>query len=213
VLVDQVSEGNAGVYVENTVHWTDWLKTTAGWRGDYYAASVDSILQQANSGNDKVAIGSPKLRVVFGPVDKTEFFLGAGMGYHSNDAPRRDGDAGAERPDPAANCGAIIVRSRGAEVGVRTRAIAGLDSSVSLFVLDQASELFFDGDTGDTTPGRPSQRTGIEFTNDYRPVVVGASPTPISRSPAHVFSARFGAGANLSIARRFPAGSDRQRAG
>src|SRR5580658_57032 len=41
VLVDHVSEGNAGIYVENTVHWTDWLKTTAGWRSDYYAASVD----------------------------------------------------------------------------------------------------------------------------------------------------------------------------
>ncbi len=170
VLVDHVSEGNAGVYVENTVHWTDWLKTTAGWRGDYYAASVDSILQQANSGADKVAIGSPKLRIVFGPFDKTEFFLGAGMGYHSNDA---RGVTATEAPgDPTQPQTAVplLVRSRGAEVGVRSRAIAGLDSSVSLFILDQASELFFDGDTGDTTPGRPSQRTGIEFTNDYRPV-------------------------------------------
>jgi len=170
VLVDHVSEGNAGVYVENTVHWTDWLRTTAGWRGDYYAASVDSILQQANSGTDKVAIGSPKLRVVVGPFDKTEFFLGLGMGYHSNDA---RGVTATEVPgDPAQpqSAAPLLVRSRGAEVGVRTRVIAGLDSSVSLFVLDQASELFFDGDSGDTTPGRPSRRTGIEFTNDYRPV-------------------------------------------
>jgi len=170
ILVDHVSEGNAGIYAENTVQWTDWLKTTAGWRGDYYAVSVDSILQQANSGGDKVAIGSPKLRVVFGPFYKTEFFLGAGMGYHSNDA---RGVTATEVPgDPMQPQGAVplLVRSRGAEVGVRTQAIAGLDSSVSLFVLDQASELFFDGDTGDTTPGRPSRRTGIEFTNDYRPV-------------------------------------------
>jgi outer membrane receptor protein involved in Fe transport len=170
VLVDHVSEGNAGVYVENTVHWTDWLKTTAGWRGDYYAASVDSILQQANSGADKVAIGSPKLRVVFGPFDKTEFFVGAGMGYHSNDARGVTATQAPSDPTQPQTAVPILARSRGAEVGVRTRAIAGLDSSVSLFVLDQASELFFDGDTGDTTPGRPSQRTGIEFTNDYRPV-------------------------------------------
>jgi hypothetical protein len=40
---------------------------------------------------------------------------------------------------------------------------------VSLFVLDQASELFFSGDTGTTKAGRPSRRTGIEITNDYRP--------------------------------------------
>jgi len=170
VLVDHVSEGNAGVYVENTVHWTDWLKTSAGWRGDYYAASVDSILQQANSGNDKGAIGSPKLRVVFGPFYKTEFFLGAGMGYHSNDARGVTATEAPSDPTQPQTAVPLLVRSRGAEVGVRTRAIPGLDSSVSLFVLDQASELFFDGDTGDTTPGRPSQRTGIEFTNDYRPV-------------------------------------------
>ena len=166
VLVDHVSEGNAGVYVENTVHWTDWLKTTAGWRGDYYAASVDSILQQANSGADKVAIGSPKLRVVFGPFDKTEFFLGAGMGYHSNDARGVTATQAPSDPTQPQTAVPLLARSRGAEVGVRTRAVPGLDSSVSLFVLDQGSELFFEGDTGDTTPGRPSQRTGIEVNND-----------------------------------------------
>ena len=61
------------------------------------------------------------------------------------------------------------MRSRGGEVGVRTKIVPGLDSSVSLFYLHQASELFFDGDTGDTMAGLPSQRTGVEFTNDYRP--------------------------------------------
>ena len=60
------------------------------------------------------------------------------------------------------------MRSRGAEVGIRTKAIPNLDSSISLFYLHQDSELFFDGDTGDTTAGLPSQRTGIEITNDYR---------------------------------------------
>ena len=64
----------------------------------------------------------------------------------------------------------FLVRSEGAEIGVRSKAIPALDSSISLFYLHQDSELFFDGDTGDTTPGLPSQRTGIEITNDYHPV-------------------------------------------
>jgi outer membrane receptor protein involved in Fe transport len=169
VLADHVNEGNAGLYAENTVHWTDWLKTTLGWRGDYYAASINSILQPANSGSTSAAIGSPKFRMVFGPFAATEFFVGAGMGYHSNDArattiTEQPGDpATPESPSP------FLVRSRGAEVGVRTRIVPGLDSSVSLFYLHQDSELFFDGDTGETVPGRPSVRTGVEFTNDYRP--------------------------------------------
>ncbi|MGA8697458.1 MAG: hypothetical protein WB689_27220, partial [Xanthobacteraceae bacterium] len=42
--------------------------------------------QQANSGRAQAAIGSPKFRMVIGPFYKTELFIGAGMGYHSNDA-------------------------------------------------------------------------------------------------------------------------------
>jgi len=168
-LVDHVNEGNAAIYAENTVHWTNWLQSVVGWRGDYYAASVDSMLQPANSGNPQEAIGSPKFRMVVGPFANTEFFLGAGMGYHSNDA---RGTVTTEVPgDPTTPQGEtpFLVRSRGAEVGVRTKAIPNLDSSVSLFYIHQDSELFFDGDEGTTTPGLPSQRTGVEFTNDYRP--------------------------------------------
>ena len=85
-IYDHVNEGNAAIYGENTVHWTDWLRTVVGWRGDYYNASINSMLQPANSGKSIEAIGSPKFRMVIGPFDKTELFVGAGMGYHSNDA-------------------------------------------------------------------------------------------------------------------------------
>ncbi|HEY2527299.1 MAG TPA: outer membrane beta-barrel protein [Xanthobacteraceae bacterium] len=129
------------------------------------------MLQPANSGNPKEAIGSPKFRMVFGPFAKTEFFAAAGMGYHSNDA--RSTTVTEAPGDPTAPEGSspFLVRSRGAEVGVRTKAIPNLDSSISLFYIHQDSELFFDGDTADTTAGLPSQRTGIEFTNDYQPVL------------------------------------------
>ena len=49
------------------------------------------------------------------------------------------------------------------------RSFRDLDSSVSLFFLDQASEIVFKGDAGDTSASRPSQRYGVEWTNDYRP--------------------------------------------
>ncbi len=169
VLADHVNEGNVGVYAENTVHWTEWLKTTVGWRGDYFAASVNSTLQQANSGHTQAAIGGPKFRMVIGPFYKTELFIGAGMGYHSNDARSTVITEVPGDPETPQSASPLLVRSRGAEIGVRTKAIPNLDSSVSLFILDQASELFFSGDTGTTMAGLPSERTGIEFTNDYRP--------------------------------------------
>jgi opacity protein-like surface antigen len=167
-IYDHVGEGNAGIYAENTVHWTDWLRTVAGWRGDYFSASVDSVLQPANSGNPKEGIGSPKFRMVIGPFNKTEFFVGAGMGYHSNDARGTVVTEVPGSPTTPEASSPFLVRSRGAEFGVRSTAIPNLNSSISLFYIHQDSELVFDGDTGDTTAGLPSQRTGVEFTNDYR---------------------------------------------
>jgi outer membrane receptor protein involved in Fe transport len=63
----------------------------------------------------------------------------------------------------------LLVRTKGAEIGVRTKMIPGLDSSLSVFILDQASEIVFEGDAGDTSASRPSQRYGFEWTNQYRP--------------------------------------------
>jgi outer membrane receptor protein involved in Fe transport len=169
VRSDRVGEGSVGVYVQNTVHWTDWLRTTLGWRGDYFDATVTSFFDANNSGKSSAAIGSPKFTMVVGPFYKTEFFVGAGMGMHSNDA---RGTTITESPtDPATKLDAspLLVRTKGAEVGVRSKLVPGLDSSVSLFILDQASEIVFSGDAGDTSASRASRRYGVEWTNAYRP--------------------------------------------
>jgi outer membrane receptor protein involved in Fe transport len=176
VRSDKVEEASVGIYVQNTVHWTDWLRTTMGWRGDYYWANVDSLFDAANSGKVSAGIGSPKFTMTVGPFNKTEFFFGAGYGMHSNDA--RGATITEEPVDRVANPTAasspigaspLLVQTKGAEVGVRTRIIPGLDSSVSVFILDQASEIVFNGDAGDTSASRPSQRYGVEWTNKYQP--------------------------------------------
>ena len=169
VRIDKVREASVGVYAQNTVRWTDWLKTTLGWRGDYFDATVNSSLSTNNSGRSSASIGSPKFTAVFGPFNKTEFFFGAGFGMHSNDA---RGTTITEDPvDPTVKVAAspFLVRTKGAEAGVRSRLVPGLDTSVSVFMLDQASEIVFSGDSGDTTANRPSRRYGIEWTNTWRP--------------------------------------------
>ncbi len=169
VRSDIVGEGSVGIYAQNTVHWTDWLRTTMGVRGDYFAAKVDSIFDVNNSGSASAAIGSPKFTMTLGPFNKTEFFIGAGTGMHSNDA--RGATITEDPTDPATKLSAspLLVRTQGAEVGVRSKIIPGLDTSLSFFVLNQASEIIFNGDAGDTSASRPSQRYGIEWTNKYRP--------------------------------------------
>jgi outer membrane receptor protein involved in Fe transport len=169
VRSDKVGEGSVGIYAQNTLHWTDWLKTTLGWRGDYYDARVDSLFDANNSGASREAIGSPKFTAVVGPFNKTELFIGAGMGMHSNDA--RGTTITEEPTDPSMKLSSspLLVRTKGIEAGVRSKIVPGLDSSLSLFLLDQASEIIFNGDAGDTSASRPSRRYGLEWTNTYRP--------------------------------------------
>ena len=169
VRSDKVGEGSVGIYAENTVKWTNWLRTTVGLRGDYYQARVDSIFDPNNSGAVSAGIGSPKFTVVLGPFNKTEFFAGLGEGMHSNDA--RGATITEDPTDPTTKLSAspLLVRTKGAEIGVRTKIVPGLDLSLSIFLLDQDFELVFNGDAGDTSASRPSRRYGMEWTNRYRP--------------------------------------------
>ena len=111
--------------------WTDWLKTTLGWRGDYYDAHVFSIYDGANSGTVAAGIGSPKFTATIGPFNKTEFFVGAGYGMHSNDA--RGATITEDPADPTMKLSAspLLVRTKGAETGIRTRIVPALESSTS----------------------------------------------------------------------------------
>jgi outer membrane receptor protein involved in Fe transport len=165
---DAVQEGSVGIFAQNTLRWTDWLRTVVGWRGDFYDTSVRSVFTPANSGTANALVGSPKFSLVLGPFAKTEFFFNAGEGFHSNDArgvtiTESPIDGSQVAPSP------FLVKTKGAEVGLRSKLVPGLTSAATLFMLDSASEILFVGDAGDTVASRPSRRTGIEWTNEYRP--------------------------------------------
>jgi hypothetical protein len=159
VRSDCIVETSVAPWFENRVRWNDWFRTTAGVRVDYYHFDVEGG-RRANSGVEDDAIASPKLAMVFGPWNDTEVYLNGGFGFHSNDG--RGVTAPVDAADP-------LVRTYGAEVGVRTTAIPNLHSSVSLWWLDIDSELLFIGDAGTTEASRPSRRYGVEFANFYTP--------------------------------------------
>lgn len=166
---DRVQEGNVGLWTDTTTHWNDWLHTTVGIREDVFAGHVLSDTP-ANSGNAQASMASPKGGIVLGPWYKTEFYGNAGYGLHSNDI--RGATITVDPNDRVTPLDRVplLVRSRGAELGIRTRAIEGLTSSLAVFVLDFDSELLFVGDAGTTEPSRPSRRLGVEWTNQYKPL-------------------------------------------
>jgi len=169
VREDRVREGNVGLWVDSTTRWTNWLRTTVGIREDVFAGNVMSDTPE-NSGHAQASIASPKAGIVLGPWYKTEFFGNAGYGLHSNDI--RGATITVDPIDKVTPQDRVplLVRSKGAELGIRTSAIEGLTSSVAVFVLDFDSELLFVGDAGTTEASRPSRRLGVEWTNKYKPV-------------------------------------------
>jgi len=166
---DRVQEGNVGLWTDTTTRWTDWLRTTVGIREDFFAGHVFSDTP-ANSGNAQASMASPKAGLVLGPWYKTEFYGNAGYGLHSNDI--RGATITVDPNDKVTPLDRVplLVRSRGAELGIRTKVIDGLTSSLAVFVLDFDSELLFVGDAGTTEPSRPSRRIGVEWTNQYKPL-------------------------------------------
>ena len=164
---DHIVESSVGLYAENTTYWQDWFRTIVGLRGDAYRFKVQSD-NPANSGKRRDSIASPKLGLVFGPWAKTEYYVNAGTGFHSNDARGTTISVDPKTGD-AADRVAPLVRSKGAEVGVRTEIVKGLQSALSVYRLDFDSELVFAGDAGTTFAGRPSRRIGFEFSNYYKP--------------------------------------------
>ena len=164
---DKIIERSLGLYIENKTEWADKFRTVAGVRADNFSFKVDSN-NLANSGNTSATKVSPKLNLIFGPWNKTEFYTSAGYGFHSNDARGTTITVEPKTGNPADKV-PPLVRSKGVELGVRTEAIAGLQSSLSFYQLDFDSELTFAGDAGTTEAGRPSRRTGFEFSNYYKP--------------------------------------------
>jgi hypothetical protein len=169
VRYDQVSETSVALYAKNMTQWTDWLRIMLGVRGDLFMASVDSTTNSLNSGYTSAFVASPKFGAIFGPFDKTELYLNAGMGYHSNDARGATITVSPSDPTQPLTQVPLLVQSKGAEIGVRSQKFKGFDLSLALFVLDFNSELLFVGDAGTTEPSRPSRRIGFEFTSNYRP--------------------------------------------
>lgn len=164
---DEVAESSAGIYYNNQTQWTDKLRTTIGIRGDLFRFDVNSNID-VNSGTETDFIASPKFGLTLGPWANTEYYLNSGLGYHSNDARGTTIQIDPATGDPVDTVDPLV-RSRGAEIGARTTAIDGLQSTLALFYVDLESELVFVGDAGGTEASGASEHLGVEWTNFYQP--------------------------------------------
>jgi hypothetical protein len=164
---DDVDQQSVGLFADSEIEWTQTVRTTLGVRGDVYHWDVtaDNAL---NSGGKTSAILSPKVSAAFGPWNGTELYANFGLGYHSNSALGIMLQVDPATGEPAAASPAFA-RATGAEFGVRTVAVKGLQTTATLWYLGFDSELVYVGDSGSTEEGPASRRAGVEITNYIYP--------------------------------------------
>jgi outer membrane receptor protein involved in Fe transport len=167
VREDEVGQTMTGVFGQTEIEWSRLLRTTFGLRADIYQFSVVANHPE-NSGSGSKMLASPKFGAVFGPFAATEFYVNGGLGFHSNDARGATISVDPKTGEPVERV-TPLVRARGAEFGVRTVRIRGLQSTFALWYLGLDSELLFVGDAGTSEPSRPSRRYGFEWANYWRP--------------------------------------------
>jgi outer membrane receptor protein involved in Fe transport len=168
---DAIRQTLASVYGQTGWAFSPALRAVAGLRADRMSARVDALSNPVNGGRSGATQLSPKLTLVAGPfeaVPRTEFFVNAGRGFHSNDARGTTARVDPRTGDPV-DAVPPLVASRGAEVGVRTEALPGLQSSLALWRLNFDSELVYVGDAGATEAHRASRRVGVEWNNRWTP--------------------------------------------
>ncbi len=164
---DRIHLLDLGPWIENTTHWTSWLRTILGVREEYYHASDDSFIS-GFSGSKSQTLFQPKASIVLGPWEKTELYFSGGRGFHSDDVRGVFGTVPLEGalvgPTP------LLAEATGYEVGLRTNLIPKLPIQLAIFQEDFQSELTYNADAGQDEASAPSRRQGIEISAQYKPL-------------------------------------------
>ena len=166
VSEDVVTQSNLSLWAQSEIRWTPVIRSIVGARADGFIFDVKSSVA-ANSGKASDQKVSPKLSLIYGPVNSTEFYANYGAGFHSNDARGTTLTVDpADRTTPVSKVDPLV-KAIGSELGVRTEVVKGWNSNLAVWKLDMASELLFIGDAGTTEPSSPSKRYGVEWNNFY----------------------------------------------
>ncbi len=165
---DRAHIGDVGLYGENTTHWTPWLRTILGAREELYMAE-DHSLNTGFKGSARQWLFQPKASLVIGPFYKTELYVSAGRGFHSDDVRGVFGTVALEGIPVLAGPTPLMAAATGEEVGLRTDIIPRVSIQVAAFREDFNSELAYNQDEGEDSPGAPSRRLGIELSGQYHP--------------------------------------------
>ena len=157
---DQVEELSVGAWTEAEWRVSENLRAMLGARVDWYDWDV-SAAQSANSGSGDDAIVSPKAALAWRFSDNAEAYINYGRGFHSNDVRGATITLDPASGDPVDDVPALV-RSDGAEIGLRLENGERFNATLTAFWLELDSELVYVGDAGATEVNDATERFGFE---------------------------------------------------
>jgi outer membrane receptor protein involved in Fe transport len=192
---NQVNEVNMALWLEEDIIFSRKFKLQLGLRGDYFTFNVQDHLDRQDfagnglphaSGYAQSGILSPKLNIVWSPMDIMDVYINSGTGFHSNDArdvviaarikeiihagnqQGRDQveinqDLAARNMDPAHADIQTLPRASGGELGTRILLGKNVLLSAAGWYLHMEEELVYIGDAGTTEISGETRRMGIDL--------------------------------------------------
>ncbi len=160
IKLGDIKELNTGIWLNETIQWTERFSMNAGVRWDRFNVSYRDRLDNNRIGKANAGIISPKLNFYYQLNDKTQFYFTAGKGFHSNDTRVVVQTGGKE----------ILPAAYGADLGIVLKPTPDLLLQGAIWYLKLDQEFVYVGDEGIVEPSGKSRRLGIDVSARYQPV-------------------------------------------
>ncbi|WP_047246455.1 TonB-dependent receptor [Maribacter thermophilus] len=153
-----IDEVNTYGFFDAKLKWGDFMFNPSV-RLDYFKFDYVNKLSELydNQSQDKLAF-SPKFNTTFTPNLNTQFFLKAGMGFHSNDT----------RVVVANNGEDVLPAAYGIDLGTIVKPADKLVLNATLWSLFMDQEFVYVGDAGIVEPSGKTRRLGLEVGARYQ---------------------------------------------
>lgn len=159
ISLGDIHETNLAGYLNETLSLTERVTLNAGLRFDHFTARYTDKINASGSGKQTASILSPKLNLFYQHNSKTQFYISAGKGFHSNDSRAVVSKQGLE----------ILPAAWGADIGTVMKPFQNLLINAAVWYLKLDQEFVYVGDEGIVEPSGRSLRYGIDFSARYEP--------------------------------------------
>jgi hypothetical protein len=166
---DNGALADVGVWVKTTTHWSSWFRTVTGLR----EITRTGRTKAWSPGSSEVSAGpccNQKGSLIFGRFDKTEFYISAGRGFHSNDLRGALGTVPALSFTNSNQATPLLTTITSEEIGVRSDLIPYTNLTAAAFREHFGSFLNYNA-------GPPANLLCVEISAQVRPVPWLDTPT------------------------------------